>query len=116
MPPCVAFSLSVTASTSAQFAYVPFVMNVFDPFSTHPPSRFTAVVRMPPASEPEPGSVNPHAPSHSPLASFGIQRFFCASLPPIMMWFVQSELCVATIIPTLPSTRESSSTASTYST
>src|ERR1700744_4911441 len=102
-------------------------MNVFDPFSTHPPSRFTAVVRIPPASEPDPGSVSPHAPSHSPLASFGIQRFFCASLPPIMMWVVHSELWLpnenpppppprATSPPATPPTRDSSSPASTYST
>jgi len=29
----------------------------------------------PPASEPDPGSVSPHDPSHAPLASFGIQRW-----------------------------------------
>src|SRR5271154_2034147 len=91
-------------------------MNVLLPFNTHLSPFFTAVVRAPPASEPEPGSVSPHAPSHSPLASFGIHRFLCSSLPASIMWFVHSELCAATIIPTLPSTRDSSSTASTYST
>src|SRR5271167_4973271 len=91
-------------------------MNVLLPFSTHISPRFTAVVRAPPASEPDPGSVSPHAPSHSPPASLGIHRFRCSSFPASMMWFVHSELCAATIIPTLPSTRLNSSIASTYST
>ena len=38
-------------------------------------------VRALPASEPEEGSVNPHAPMNSPEASFGMYFFFCASLP-----------------------------------
>ena len=116
MPPRVPFSRSVTARTSEQSAYVAFVMNVLPPFRTHWSPRRTAVVRIPPASEPEPGSVNPHAPSHCPLASLGMYFFRCSSLPASMMWFVHSELCEATIMPTLPSTRESSSIAVTYST
>src|SRR6266702_1442500 len=91
-------------------------MNVLLPFNTHLSPRRTAIVRAPPASEPDPGSVSPHEPSHCPLASFGIHRFRCSSLPASMMWFVHSELCAATIIPTLPSTRDNSSIASTYST
>ena len=49
----------------------PLVMKFFEPFSTQCwPSR-TAVVRMPPASEPEPGSVRPQQPTFSPRASGG---------------------------------------------
>ena len=60
-------------------------MKFFDPFRIHLSPWRTAVVRMPPASLPLPGSVNPHAPSHCPLASFGIQRDLCSSLPASMM-------------------------------
>ena len=69
-----------------------------------------------PASDPAEGSVNPQAPMYSPLASFGTYFFFCASFPAIKMWFEHSDVCAATIIPTDPSTRESSATAVAYST
>jgi hypothetical protein len=36
---------------------------------------------MPEASLPDPGSVSPHAPIHSPDVSFGSHFFFCSSLP-----------------------------------
>src|SRR5579862_5111947 len=78
------------------------------------PSRF-AVVRVPPASEPASGSVRDQAPIFSPRAS-GTRYFsFCASVPNLKMWFEQSELCAAIMMPTEPSTRESSSMAITYS-
>src|SRR6266700_6123258 len=91
-------------------------MNVFVPFSTQLPPLRTAVMRALPASEPDEGSVSPHAPMNSPLASFGMYFFFCPSLPARKIWFEQSEVCAATIIPTEPSTRESSSIAVAYST
>ena len=73
--------LSVTASTTAVSAMPPFVMKFLEPFSTQwSPSR-TAAVRVPPASDPEPGSVSPQQPSFSPRASGGSQRFFCSALP-----------------------------------
>ncbi|MNC94826.1 hypothetical protein D3C83_117840 [compost metagenome] len=71
----------ITASTTEMSAYVALVMKFFVPLSTQSlPSR-TAVVRKPPASLPEPGSVSPHAPIHSPEVSLGSHFFFCASLP-----------------------------------
>src|SRR5436190_5433715 len=91
-------------------------MNVFVPFSTQFPPRRTAVMRALPASEPEEGSVNPQAPMNSPVASLGRYFFFCASLAARKIWFEHSEVCAATMIPTEPSTRESSSMAVTYST
>src|SRR5215467_6677279 len=91
-------------------------MNVLVPFSTHPPFDFVADMRALPASEPDEGSVSPHAPIHSPVASFGMYFLFCASFPARKMWFEQSDVCAATMMPTEPSTRESSSIAVTYST
>ena len=60
---------SVTASTTQMSATLPFVMNIFVPLSTHASPSRTAVVRMPPASEPVPGSVSPQQPTFSPFAS-----------------------------------------------
>src|SRR5271157_2834572 len=91
-------------------------MKVLVPFSTHPPLFLEAVMRALPASEPEEGSVNPQAPMNSPVASFETYFFFWASLPARKMWFAQSEVWAATMMPTDPSTRESSSMAVTYST
>ncbi len=58
-----------------------FVTNVFEPFSSQPPSTAVAVVRSAKASEPDSGSDIPCAaitePSHSP----GSQRRFCSSVP-----------------------------------
>ena len=56
-------------------------MNVFRPLISQPPSRRTARVRMPRASEPASGSVRPNAPSARPSASGRSQRSRCASLP-----------------------------------
>ena len=58
-----------------------FVMNIFEPFTTHEPSRSSAVVRVAPASEPAPGSVSPKAASRRPDARSGSQRSFCSSSP-----------------------------------
>src|SRR6266700_2936737 len=114
--PCVCAVLSVTAITTLTSAYVPLVMNVLVPFNAHPPLARVALMRAPPASEPEPGSVNPQAPSISPVASRETYFFFCSSLPARKIWLEQSELCAATVMPIEPSTRESSSIAITYST
>ena len=62
-------------------ATVPFVMNIFVPFSTQSsPSRFARVCKLA-ASEPLPGSVSPKHPSDSPLAIRGNQERFCSSVP-----------------------------------
>src|SRR5271165_948431 len=91
-------------------------MKVLFPLSTHLSPLRTALQRAPPASEPEPGSVSPHAPRNSPVASLGTYFRFCSSFPARKIWFEQSEVCAATVMPKEPSTRESSSTAVTYST
>ena len=56
-------------------------MNVLRPLISQPPSRRTARVRMPRASEPASGSVKPNAPSARPSASGRSQRSRCASVP-----------------------------------
>src|SRR5207245_7193906 len=86
------------------------------PLSTQPAFVLAALMRALPASDPEDGSVRPHAPMYSPVASLLTYFFFCASLPKRKIWFEHSEVCAATIRPTEPSTRESSSMAVTYST
>src|SRR5437762_2891893 len=52
-------------------------MKFFEPFTTQPPSFFAAVVRVPEASDPAPGSVRPHAPRCSPRASGARYLCFC---------------------------------------
>ena len=67
--------------TQAVMSVPALVMKIFEPFTTHSPSRSSACVRVAPASEPAPGSVNPNAESFLPAASSGSQRCFCSSLP-----------------------------------
>ena len=58
----ISFSPVRAVSVTPQVTSVPaFVMNIFEPFTTHDPSRSSAVVRVLPASEPAPGSVSPKA-------------------------------------------------------
>ena len=49
--------------THAVMSVPAFVMKIFEPLTTHSPSRSSAVVRVAPASEPAPGSVSPNAAS-----------------------------------------------------
>ena len=56
-------------------------MNVLRPLISQPPSRRSARVRIPRASEPASGSVSPNAPSTRPSASGRSQRSRWASLP-----------------------------------
>ena len=67
--------------THAVMSVPAFVMKIFEPLTTHSPSRSSAVVRVAPASEPAPGSVRPNAASFFPDARSGSQRRFCSSLP-----------------------------------
>ena len=60
---------SVTAMTTAMSARRPLVMKVLEPFSTQQSPSRTAVVLVPPASEPALFSVRPQQPSFSPRAS-----------------------------------------------
>ena len=50
-------------------------IQVFDPFSTKPPSTETALVRIEDGSDPASGSVRPKQPTNSPVRNFG--RYFC---------------------------------------
>ena len=56
-------------------------MNVLRPLISQPPSRRSARVAMPRASEPASGSVRPNAPSAAPSASGRSQRSRWSSLP-----------------------------------
>ncbi len=67
--------------THALMSVPALVMKIFEPLTSHRPSRSSALVRVAPASEPAPGSVRPNAASASPEASCGSHSCFCASLP-----------------------------------
>jgi len=79
--PCAPFDGSVTAMATQTPAEWPLVVKVFAPFSTQLSPRRSAVVRVPPASEPAPGSVSDHAPSIFPAVSCGRYFLRCASVP-----------------------------------
>ena len=93
----------MTASTTKTSPTVPWVMNILLPLSSHFSPCFTAVVFMPAESEPLPGSVSAHAPSHSPVASFGRYCCFCAAFPNMRMCEVPRPLCEATVSASEPS-------------
>src|SRR3546814_1813504 len=56
-------------------------MNCFEPFSTYPPSTFSARVRIADASEPASASVSAKAPIMPPDSSSGRKRACCSTLP-----------------------------------
>jgi len=58
---------------------MPFVMKVFDPFTTYVSPFFTAVVFVPAMSLPAFGSVMAMAVMYSPVTIFGSQRAFWSS-------------------------------------
>ena len=88
---------SVSARTTKTSPTLPWVMNILAPFRTQPLSLRTAVVRMPAASEPLPGSVRPHAASFRPAAMSGMYRLRSSSLPKRKRCEVPSPLCDATV-------------------
>ena len=72
-------------------------MKVFRPLMSQPPSRGSAEVRIPRASEPASGSVRPKAPRARPSASGRSHRSRCASSPkrssgsePMVTWACQA--------------------------
>ena len=67
------------------------------PVSEKPPATFFARLVMPPGSDPAPGSVNPKQPIHSPVASFGRNFCFCASVPNSLIGTITSEPCTLII-------------------
>src|SRR5689334_6670686 len=69
--PCEDAARSVTAITTQTSATWPLVVKVLLPLITQQSPSRTARVCVPPASEPDSGSVNAHEPIHSPDASFG---------------------------------------------
>ena len=75
---------SVFAMTTAVPATLPFVMKAFVPSSTKASPVSVAVVRIAAASEPEPGSVSPQAPSTSPRARGGRYRSRWAAVPKLI--------------------------------
>src|SRR6266436_948115 len=68
--PCDDAARSVTAITTHTSATCPFVVKVLLPLMVQQSPLSTARVRVPPASDPDSGSVNAHDPIHSPEASF----------------------------------------------
>ena len=85
-----ASSFAQTTSTSA---IGELVIQVFEPFSTKPPSTFFARVRIEAGSEPASGSVRPKQPTNSPVRSLG--RYFsrCSSDPKAWIGYITSEDC-----------------------
>ncbi len=87
------------------------VMKHFEPLITHSSPSRTAVVRVPPASEPAPGSVRPNAPRTSPAHSRGSHSRFCSSVPKRWTGMAPSETPASRVMATEESTRASSSRA-----
>src|SRR4030095_3192150 len=104
--------LQIPTATSQLF---PCVIQFFVPLITQSFPSFTAVHFIFPASLPVPGSVNPHAPIHSAVASFGKYFFFCSSFAKLKICPVQSELCAARLKPIEPQTFDISSMMILYS-
>src|SRR5882672_4257540 len=108
--PFCRFSGSVRARTMKTSPTLPWVMNIFAPFSSQPLSLRTAVERMAAASDPLPGSVKPQAASFLPAAMSGMNRLRSSSLPNRSRWEVPRPLCEATVSASDPSQRAISST------
>ncbi len=89
------------------------MIQAFSPSSTQKSPSRRAVVRMPPASLPAPGSVRPKPPIASPEASGGSTRRFSSSLPKRAIGQQQTELVTLMVTATAGSTRETSSIART---
>ncbi len=72
---------SVDANTVYWEACAPFVMKHFRPFSTYPSPSRRAVVAIPPASEPAPGSVRQKEANRNSVANGWTNARFCSSVP-----------------------------------
>src|SRR5438874_13794628 len=96
--------------TCVEDATYAFVMNALLPSRIHTPFFSSARVRNAAASEPEPGSVRPHAPNPRPVASAVRYFAFFSGDAKLAMWFVHSELWAHIVMPTEASPRHSSST------
>ena len=71
----------VRQTTTATSPLLPWVIQFLVPFNIHSLFFFVAVQLMLPASLPVLASVNPQAPIHSAVASFGRYFCFCSSFP-----------------------------------
>ena len=87
------------------------VMNALVPLITQEPSCSTAVVRVPPASLPAPGSVSPKAPRARPAVRSGRKRSFCSCVPKRNTGIAPRETPASRVMATDWSTRPSSSSA-----
>ena len=72
--------LAVTV-TSEVISVPELVMKALVPLITHSSPSSTALVRVPPASDPASGSVSPNAASARPAARSGSHCRFCSSVP-----------------------------------
>ena len=100
--------------TQAVMSVPALVMKIFEPFTTHSPSRSSARVRVAPASEPAPGSVSPNAASLLPRGEVGQPLPLLLLGAEEQIGIVPSEVCAAIVIATDESIRVSSSTAIAY--
>lgn len=99
--------------TRAVMSVPELVMKHLVPLITHSPvaSSSLAVVRVPPASEPQSGSVSPNAPSASPEVRRGSHSRFCSSVPKRKIGMAPSPTPASRVIAIEESTRASSSRA-----
>ena len=88
MSPASSFAHTTNTSAIGEL-----VIQVFEPFSTNPPSTRFARVRIDAGSDPASGSVRPKQPTHSPLRSFGRYFCFCASEPKSQIGYITSDDC-----------------------
>ena len=79
--PVLVVPVTAVAVTSEVIVVPLLVMKAFVPSMTHSPSSRRAVVRVPPASLPAPGSVSPKAPIALPATRSGRKRACCSGVP-----------------------------------
>mmetsp|Transcript_23970 Transcript_23970/g.66584 ORF Transcript_23970/g.66584 Transcript_23970/m.66584 type:complete len:268 (+) Transcript_23970:599-1402(+) len=101
----VATSLAHTTVTSAN---VPLPIHRLYPFSLQPPSTFLAIICMPAASLPCPGSVSAQQPTSRQECRPGRNLRFCSSVPISAMLRAARLLCTKRKVLMLASTRASS--------
>ncbi len=77
-----------------------FVMNAFEPSSTHSSPSSRAVVRIALASEPPPGSVSANAPIASPRAIGTSHRSCCSFVPNRKSGFAARPTAASSVIAT----------------
>ncbi len=89
----------------------PFVIHIFDPFATHPPSTGSARHDIDPiTSDPASASLIAKAPTCSPVSSFGSQRSRCSCVPLAHRLCTHKLECAAYDMPIDADAREISST------